>query len=545
VAQRQKGTADVFGTSMVLFQLAGGLAVMDDRVRPDQDILHYQIDIVIPDSGRSISAAVVIRYAVRGGRGPLVLDFDSVFVVDSVVAGGRALRQGDAGWRRLKGDDGWALRLAHWGAPGDTLEVAVFYRGRPRDGLFLQNNVHGAPTAFADNWPNRARHWFPCEDHPSDKATVSLAVEVPVGWRAVGNGEWRGTDSLAGGRTRWRWATVRRISTYSMVLGAGRLAVTELGSVGTAPQAVWTFPEDSAFAVTGPFRRSVDMVARFSRLLGPFPYEKLAHVQSSTRFGGMENASAIFYAERPYLDRSLDEETVAHEIAHQWFGDAVTARDWHHLWLSEGFASYLGPMYFELAGEPAVFHEAMERHRRVYMASAVVNRPIIDTAERQLVDLLNANNYPKGAWVLHMLRREMGDSAFVDGLRSYYAAYRDSTALSADFAGVMERYAPAPLDGFFRQWLLQPGYPRIALRWRHGNGKLALEVTQTQPSTWGLFDLTLPIRIELRNGERLEIHLPLRARRQVLERPLEVAPKEVLVDPQGELLLEATVTQGR
>ena len=531
---------------IVLFQLAAGLAVMDDRVRPEQDILHYDVAIMIPDSGRSVSAVVAIRYLVRGGPGPLILDFDSVFVVDSVVASGRALRRGDGrGWKAVKGDEGWTLRIAHWGAPGDSLAVAVFYRGRPRDGLFLQDNVHGARTAYADNWPNRARHWFPCEDHPSDKAAVSFAVEVPAGWRAVANGALRGVDSLAAGRTRWRWATDRRISTYSMVLGAGRLAVTELGTAGSVPQAVWSFPEDSGYAVAGPFRRAVDMVDVYSHLLGPFPYEKLAHVQSSTRFGGMENASAIFYAERPYVTRSLDEETVAHEIAHQWFGDAVTERDWHHLWLSEGFASYLGPMYFELAGDPAAFREAMERHRRVYMTSDVVDRPIIDTSERQVVDLRNANNYPKGAWVLHMLRGEMGDSAFVDGLRAYYAAYRDSTALSADFAGVMERYAGASLEGFFRQWLLQPGYPQLGVAWRYAAGRLTLEVTQTQPSAWGLFELTLPVRLELENGERLDLEMPLASRREVMERSLEAAPRQVLVDPQGALLLEATVTRGR
>jgi aminopeptidase N len=202
-------------------------------------------------------------------------------------------------------------------------------------------------------------------------------------------------------------------------------------------------------------------------------------------------------------------------------------------------------MYFELAGEPAVFREAMERNRRVYLTSDVVHRPIIDTTERQLVDLLNANNYPKGAWVLHMLRREMGDSAFVDGLRAYYAAYRDSTALSADFAGVMERYAGSSLEGFFRQWLLQPGYPKLEVAWRYAAGQLRLEVTQTQPAPWGLFQLTLPVRIELETGERLDLAVPVADRREVMERPLAAAPREVLVDPQATLLLEATVTRGR
>jgi aminopeptidase N len=531
---------------IVLFQFAGSLSAMDDRIRPDQDMVHYQIAIEIPDSGRSVSAAVSIRYVVRSGPGPLVLDFDSVFVVDSVVAGGRVLpNSGARGWRGVWGDPGWTLRVPHWGEAGDTLEIAVYYRGRPRDGLFLQQNVHGARTAFADNWPDRAHHWFPCEDHPSDKATASFAVRVPAGWRAVANGEARGTDSVEGGRTTWRWATTRRVSTYNMVIGAGRMAVTELGTVGTAPQTVWTFPEDSAYAIDGPFRRARHMAEAYSRLLGPFPYEKLAHVQSSTRFGGMENASAIFYGERPYVERSLSEETVAHEIAHQWFGDAVTERDWHHLWLSEGFASYLGPMYFELVGEPEKFHEAMERNRRVYLTSDVVNRPIIDTTERRLVNLLNANNYPKGAWVLHMLRGVMGDSAFVGGLRAYYAAYRDSTALSSDFAHIMERYAGLSLETFFRQWLAQPGYPQLDVEWRYAGGTITLQVTQTQPPAWGLFELDLPVRIELTDGKRVELQMAIAGRDEVTEHPLASEPRALVVDPRGTLLLEATVTEKR
>ena len=526
----------------VLLQAAGSLAVVEDRVRPDQDILHYHVAVTIPDAGRNISGAVTVRYAVRSGGGPLVLDFDSVFVVDSVVADGRRLSKGGgAGWRGMKGDEGWELRTAHWGQPGDVLEVVVFYHGVPRDGLFVQDNVHGVRTVFADNWPDRARHWFPSEDHPSDKATVSFEIEVPRTWRAIANGALRGVDTLAGGRTRWSWVSARRISTYTMVIGAGRLAVTDLGMVSAAPQSVWTFPEDSAYAVTGPFRRARDMVDVYSRLIGPFPYEKLAHVQSPTRFGGMENASAIFYSERAYATRTLDEETVAHEVAHQWFGDAVTERDWHHLWLSEGFASYLGPLYFELVGEPAAFHAAMERNRRVYMASDVVDRPIIDPTEHQLTNLLNANNYPKGAWVLHMLRGELGDSAFFDGLRAYYAGYRDSTALSADFAAVMERYSGKSLDTFFQQWLLQPGYPKLEVSWNYDDTTLTLEVEQTQPAKWGLFELTLPVRLVLHNGERLDIDVPVSGRRSVLKRELTVMPKEVVADPEGRLLVEAVV----
>jgi aminopeptidase N len=283
------------------------------------------------------------------------------------------------------------------------------------------------------------------------------------------------------------------------------------------------------------------MVDAYAQVFGAFPYAKLAHVESSTRFGGMENSSAIFYAESPYVDRTMDEEVVAHEIAHQWFGDAVTARDWHHLWLSEGFASYFGPLFYQLVQEPDKFRDAMERNRRVYMASNVVDRPIIDTAEKDVSRLLNENNYPKGAWVLHMLRREIGDSAFFAGTRAYYSTFRDSTALSLDLMRTMEAVAGRPLDWFFEQWLWQPGYPRLDLVWRVENGELVVEVKQTQPAKWGFFRVRLPVEVELDNGSRADVMLDVEARATtVLRRAVPAQPTRLTPSLEG-LLAEVSM----
>jgi aminopeptidase N len=533
---------------LLALQTIQPLAVADDPVRSGQDVLHYSLALSLGDPSGNIEAQATVRAVLLSG-GFLVLDFDDALTVDSVV--GRAGRISRVEPQRRGGVPGWELRLeaGKWvlaiparGAPGDTLEVSIFYRGRPRDGLVARANRYGAPTVFADNWPDRAHFWFPCNDHPSDKATAAFAIEVPAGWRAVANGHFEGSDTLAGGRSRWRWRTSRPIPTYTMVVGAGRLSVTALAGSGEVPQSVWTFPEDSAFAVEGPFRRAPSMVSAYARLIGPFPYAKLAHVESSTRFGGMENSSAIFYAEEPYVRRTMDEEVVAHETAHQWFGDAVTPRDWHHLWLSEGLASYFGPLVFSLIGEPERFRQAMERHRRVYFASAVVDRPVIDTAEKNLTRLLNENNYPKAAWVLHMLRQEVGDSVFFGGLRAYYGAFRDSTALSADLAAIWERAAGRPLGWFFEQWLLQPGYPKLELSWGYEAGELVLEVAQRQPTAWGRFRLRLPVRLEFPGGEVEWLDLPVEAReRTLVRRPVREAPSRVVADPEGELLAELAV----
>jgi aminopeptidase N len=536
---------------LLLFQGQDPLAVAEDHTRPDEDVLHYEINLALNDSARGIAAHTTVRYVVVKDQGPLALDFDSALTVDSVmgvrgrIPEARAARRhaaAESGWQIRRVGPGWVLTVPQWGDIGDTLEVTIYYRGRPRNGLYIRNNHYGALTAFADNWPSRAHFWFPCDDHPSDKATVAFSVEVPPAWQAVANGQLDGVDTLSGGRTRWRWHSTHPIPTYTMVMGAARMAVTALPTLSGTPQSVWTFPEDSAFAVQGPFRRAATMVDAYTKLIGPFPYSKLAHVESSTRFGGMENSSAIFYAQEPYADKSMSEETVAHETAHQWFGDAVTEGDWHHLWLSEGFASYFGPLFFELVQEPAHMKESMERNRRVYLASDVVDRPIIDTANKNIPSLLNENNYPKAAWVLAMLRREVGDSAFFGGVREYYATFRDCTALSSDFASVMESFAGRPLDWFFQQWLLQPGYPKLEVSWSYEAGELSLTVKQTQPSAWGFFRLSLPVAVEMENGGRERFEIPVDARKEnQFRQPLAARPTRLALDPEGVLLAETEV----
>lgn len=536
--------------ALALVQAARLLSVADDSLRTEQEILRYRIAVQIPDTGRVVRVSAAVRYVMLGNSGSLRLDFDSVFTIDSVVGGdGKALPAGGSrvhGWRLVRAPrGGWLLLVPAADPPGDTSEITVYYRGAPRDGLIIGTNRHGRRVVFADNWPDRAHHWFPAEDHPSDKATVEFTVEVPSGWRAVANGALVGLDTLEGGGTRWRWAISRPVPTYTMVIGAAKFSVVPLGTTDAIPQTLWVYPEDSAFAASGPFRWVGKMLEVYSDLIGPFPYEKLAHVESSTRFGGMENSTAIFYPESGFRDRSLSEETVAHEIAHQWFGDAVTPGDWHHLWLSEGFASYLGPMFFEQVGEAPRFRDAMERNRRVYFLSDVVDRPIIDTAQKVSLDLLNANAYPKAAWVLHMLRAELGDSVFLAGLGNYYRRFRDSSVLSADFQRVMEEVSGRSLGWFFEQWLLQPGYPRLRVEWAYRDGRLGLDVRQVQEQRWGAFKLRLPVRVEFEKGDAEEFVVRLSGWRSELERRVRDRPRQVSLDPGGTLLMEVVEVSER
>ncbi len=547
--------------------IEAGRAPPPGPYRPGFDVLHYRIELTLPDTGRRIAGRTTLTVRrVEADADPLVLDLTGL-AVDSVrTAPARGER-----WTTVPADDYRAAlergELPVPVGPGpadDTLRVRVFYRGTPDDGLILRPTVHGHPAAFADNWPNRARFWFPSVDHPSDKATVSFSVHAPEDRQVVANGTLVGPPTGASEeipRTEdgpppenlrtWRWATDVPIPTYTMVVGAAEFSRTRVGlaACGDAPAAprrdgcvevtTWLFP-GSAETGAPSFARAGRMVDYFTRAIGAYPYEKLANVQSATRFGGMENASAIFYSERPLASGENIEGTVSHEIAHQWFGDSVTEADWHHLWLSEGFATYFGALFFEHADGVEEFRRRMERNRRRYLGSDVVDRPVVDPDEDDLFELLNANNYPKGAWVLHMLRGVVGDDAFFRGVRRYYRAHRNGTALTRDFRAAMEEASGRKLGWFFRQWIFEPGYPRLDVSWSHeaGADTLRVRVEQVQPGTWPTFRLPARILVTRSDGTQVSRSLELRERSETVSLAVAGEPTSVVFDPDGWILAE-------
>ena len=503
------------------------------------DVKGYWFMVTLPDSGRTIRGETVVHFE-RRVPGDSVLALDLVgMTVDSVMV----LFGEPGGLRRSFTYDGRMLRIPlPAGPPG--LDVRVKYHGTPQDGLIIGPNARGRRVAFADNWPERARFWLPTVDRPSDKAMTRFWIGAPAGWRVIANG---GLNRA--GEDGREWDESHPIPTYTMVIGAGEFTVSKhrpvINGRDTIPIEVWTYPEDSAFADSVPFRRATEIVEVMQRLIAPFPYEKLAHVQSSTKFGGMENSSAIFYAEKPYVERKMGEGVVRHETAHQWFGDAVTLRDWPHLWLSEGFATYFDGVIGAALDGDTVLVNSMRRNAEDYFQSDVTDRPIVDSAwAADPIKLLNANSYPKGAWVLNMLRGRIGDGPFFTGLRTYYRTYRDSTATSEDFQRVMEGASGMKLTWFFRQWLYQPGYPQLDVTWQYDVGarRAVVGITQSQKAAWGLFRLpALTLEFRGPNGAVVRRDVAVTAGRETnLRVGVPFAPTEVRVDPDGKLLLRVT-----
>lgn len=518
---------------------------------PGFDAVHYRVALELPAEGRRIDARTDLVIALSSPRqDTLRLDLTGLTAQEVQAAGsGEALRE--VPFYQANGK--LVLPVPAHLTAGDTLHVHVVYGGEPDDGLILGDNVHGEPGAFGDNWPNRARFWFPSIDHLSQKATVDFEVQTPEGWQVLANG--RRTDSPVDPATPpsdgvWRYRMPEPIPPHLMVIGATRFAVGTIdpcadgGDVRSRPDACvaitsWTFPPDSAHGMTV-FRRAGDMLEYYSRLVGPYPYTKLAHAQSATRFGGMENAGAIFYSQRALAEGRDIEGTVAHETAHQWFGNAVTPRDWPHLWLSEGFATYYAALYFEHADGPEAFRQRIDAARGTYLASEVQDLAIVDTVSipgNNLLELLNANSYQKGGLVLHMLRGLLGDDVFTRGIRRYYTRHLHGIAVTSDLRAALEEESGLDLGWFFEQWVFSPGHPILDFDWRWDEqaGEAVVTIRQTQPGDWPVFRLPTEIAFDTPSGE-IRRDVELRERASTLRFALPAQPSDARLDPDDWLL---------
>lgn len=378
-------------------------------------------------------------------------------------------------------------------------EVKIFevqYTGIPKDGLIISKNKYGQRTFFADNWPNRAHDWIPCNDRPDDKASFEFTVTAPSRYRVVSNGTRTEEKDMGNGTKRTHWQEAIALSTKVMVIGVAEFAVKEYeDSPKNIPVTAWIFPQDSAQGFFD-YSPAPEIVQFFSSYIAPYPYEKLANVQSKTIFGGMENASAIFYSENSVTGKGTVEDLLAHEIAHQWFGDMASEKSFAHLWLSEGFATYLTNIYIEKKyGKDSLMKRMEEDRQQVIQFAKRYDHPVVDTTS-SFMELLNANSYQKGGWVLHMLRNEVGDSVFHKIIQTYYGQYKGANADTRDFEAVAENVSGKDLKWFFDQWLYRPGVPELIVTKKFENGEMKVKITQVG----NVYKLPLTIRINREQG---------------------------------------------
>lgn len=466
------------------------------------DVIHYEFAIGLNDSTNRIEGRTVINILLKSKSDSVSFDLQSLLKdgkgmkVSSVTTDSKTIP-----WKHQ--NDKLSIKLPDSYRKNETLDVVIQYSGVPSDGLIISKNKFGNRTFFADHWPNRAHDYLPCIDHPYDKATVDFIITAPDKYKVVASGLLIEESDLPGINSLTHYAEKVPLATKVMTFGTAQFAVSQAGVVNNIPVWSWVYPENRKEGFSD-YSIALKPLEYYSKLVGDYPYEKLANVQSKTIYGGLENAGTIFYSENSVTGAGRAEGLIAHEIAHQWFGDCVTEADWHHVWLSEGFATYLTSMYFEsFQGKAKLQKDLASTRTRIIRYIEKNKGPVIDTTITNLMDLLSVNSYQKGGWVLHMLRRQIGDEAFTKGLRLFFQRFKNSNALTSDFEKVMEEVSGKNLKQFFFQWLRVGGIPELNI-WSEAGSKKGTSIINIEQKQDYLYQFTLEILIKDSNGERLE-----------------------------------------
>jgi aminopeptidase N len=384
-------------------------------------------------------------------------------------------------------------------------------------------------------------------DHPYDKATSEFVVTAPDHYQVVANGLLQEETDLGDGRRVTHWKQSVPIPSWLNALGVARFASRHFGTDSGIPLQTWVFHQDREAGIAtfeAPVREAM---AFFSEAIGPYPYEKLANVEAAGMGGGMEHASVIFYGARSV---TMEPATglVTHEIAHQWFGNSVTESDWDDVWLSEGFATYMTLLATEHYRGRDAFVAGLKRSRE-QVWSGEARDPTETVVHDNLSDMrevLSGLQYQKGAWILHMLRRETGTEDFWTGIREYYRRYRGSTASTADLVRVMEEVSGEELSWFFDQWLHRTPSPSLDGRWDYdsSSGQLEIELRQTQPGDPYLLHLEIGIPDPGGGSSRIEV-VEMTEKEQRFLITVEAEPAAVTLDPDTWALVQATFSHGR
>ncbi len=505
----------------------------------DLDVIAYRFEIQLSDGSDEIQGTARIQIQVKRPLTYFLLDLGSKgndgrgMIVKAVESDGKSISFTHKANR---------IQLSYTSPVSGRLELTLHYHGIPRDGLIISKNRYGSRTFFSDHYPDRAREWLPTVDHLSDKAACEFIVTAPAHYQVLASGAKKAEVALGNGRIKTHWVETHPISTKVMAIAVADFSITHVSST-SLPMQVWTYPNDSV-QWNRSFAPANQILEFFETHLGPYPFDKLYHVQSRTRWGGMENAGNIFYADDIVARNPDVEGLIAHETAHQWFGNSAAEADWHHVWLSEGFATYCTALYFEHQyGLDKMNQEMLEQREDVIRYHLFNTRPVLDTTISDLSKILSTAVYQKGSWVLHMLRKEIGDSAFHRTLKRYYSSYAGSNALTSDFQRIAAAETGKDLKSFFAQWLLRPGLPEVEVKWLYDASNKQVVITARQVQLAEPFQFELEIALTSKNSLVAGGKLKLSGREARLNLHVEKAPDTLILDPAISLLFKGTVNR--
>lgn len=473
--------------------------------RPGQ-VEHIFLDLQLDIPHQSYQGTCQIRLnPIRDGIERLTLDAVNL-QINSVQVDG-AIQPFDYDGEQLQ------IRLQSLTTAGKPITLTIDYQvEKPQRGIYFI-----APTADYPDKPTQvwtqgededSRYWFPCFDYPGQLATSEIRVRVPKQYLAISNGELVATEA-AGDDKIYHWLQKQVHPTYLMTLAVGDFA--ELQDEWQGKPVIYYVAKGREADARRTMGKTPRMIEFFSQTYGyPYPFPKYAQVcVEDFIFGGMENTSTTLLTDRCLLDEraALDnrnaESLVAHELAHQWFGDLVVIKHWSHAWLKEGMASYAEVLWtnHEYGADEAAYYLLNEARSYLSEDSSRYRRPIVTHIYREAIELYDRHLYEKGACVYHMIRAELGDELFFKTIRTFVQDNAHRTVETVDLLRAIEKATGRNLQFLFDQYVFRGGHPdyKVAYSW-DGDSQLAkITITQTQAnpgdssSNSGLFDLKIPI----------------------------------------------------
>lgn len=447
-------------------------------------------------------------------------------------------------------DDLVRITLPEPAAWGTGLELNISYSAQPERGLFFIAPDEAYPDKHPHVWTQSqdidARHWFPCYNLPGDKSTSEMIVTVPAGMFALSNGRLVSTRENEAASRTFHWQQEIPHSHYLITLVAGPYVEIPY-RWEDIPVPTYVLPGREEHARLA-FPQTPDMIAFFSDKIGVrYPYAQYAQIcVSDYIMGGMEHTTATTLTDTFLPDATVMPEwegrsLIAHELAHQWFGDLLTCRDWSHGWLNEGFATYFDALWHEHAYGVDEFRYMMHQNAQEYIEedSSKYRRPIVERTYNQPIDIFDRHLYPKGAWVLHMIRRQLGDEGWWRTIQHYVERHREQTVITSDLERAIEAVTGLNLEKFFEQWIFTGGHPefRVAYSWDEERQVARVEVEQKQQTDrlTPIFDLPIDLLIEV-DGQEQRLRVRVNEVRHTFFIPLAGRPQRIRFDPEAAIL---------
>ncbi len=512
----------------------------------DTDALQYTVRLAFDlDKKEFHGSNTVTMVSLRDGLGSISLN-----AVDLTVEKITGVRDRNLAFSYR--DDTLHIVLPHPAAFGDTLRMTIWYHGSdPEKGLYFDDSTGRHPQVVTtDSWPDEARYWFPCYDYPHDKAAQEMIITVKEGLKVLSNGKLIGVtkDSEAHTAT-WHYLQKHPHSTYLSMLAIGPYTVIE-DSLGSLPVHYWVYPRD---AENGRriFANTPKIIAFYSNLYDfPYPWDKYDQVVSPRQGGGAEATSATILGEGVIYDRRAEqdfswERIIAHETAHQWWGDLITLRSWEHTWMNEGFGTYSDYLYtrFSSGDDEGAIDLLDKKNQYLNEAHNRYMRPIVCTHYNQPQDNFDSHTYPKAAAVLHMLRFVLGDKPFFKTLSYFLHRHAFMAVDTHDFMAAVKEVTGRNLDWFFNQWIFKPGHPVFDISYEYdpGPGQITLKVQQVQDTSLGIPVYRMPVRIGVVTARGKKVsEIWLSKAEETFTIPVADAPRLVRFDEGNYLLKEWT-----